>query len=143
MPWAICVKRNELDFRIGFLYQYLFINDESVHVFKNNNEISKTTWGKDEFESCFEPIALQSDLINYWEKYYKKLTWPPKKDQDASISEIRTAIADYMESEGCSCCRDNDAHKEHKERLGKMLQVKKYSDRSGYNFSIYKTKKGE
>ncbi len=54
---------------------------------------------------------------------------------------MRKAIADYMRSEGCSCCRDYDAHKKHEEQLGKLLNVKKYSDGSGYDFNKYKTKK--
>lgn len=51
--------------------------------------------------------------------------------------EIRQAVADYMYSEGCGCCRDYDAHKLHTERLGKLLKVSKYDDGSGRNFSKY------
>lgn len=54
--------------------------------------------------------------------------------------KIRTALADYMSSEGCSCCGDYSAHKEHANQLGKLLGVPKYSDGSGYDFSKYKTK---
>ena len=54
---------------------------------------------------------------------------------------LRTAVADYMSSEGCSCCRDSEAHREHEKALGKLLKVKKYSDGSGYDFSPYRTKK--
>lgn len=57
--------------------------------------------------------------------------------------QIRTAIADYMRSEGCSCCRDVDAHKIHKEVIAKLLNVKKYSDGSGYDFSLYRTDKAK
>lgn len=56
------------------------------------------------------------------------------------IKEIRTAVADYMYSEGCSCCEGND-HGEHKARLGKLLKVPPYSDGSGYDFSKFRTKK--
>lgn len=56
------------------------------------------------------------------------------------LREIRKAVADYMQSEGCSCCRDNDAHKLNEARLGKLLRVPMYSDKSGYNFSRFKTK---
>jgi hypothetical protein len=55
--------------------------------------------------------------------------------------EVRQAIADYMRSEGCSCCQDRDSHIKHKERLAKLLRVSKYSDGSGYDFSKYQTKK--
>ena len=54
---------------------------------------------------------------------------------------LRTAIADYMRSEGCSCCRDTEAHKQHTETLAKILGVPKYKDGSGYNFSQYATPK--
>jgi hypothetical protein len=55
--------------------------------------------------------------------------------------KIRTMIADYMWSEGCSCCQNIDAHKEHTERLAKLLHVPKYSDGSGYDFSKFRSKK--
>lgn len=57
------------------------------------------------------------------------------------IKEIRTAFADYVATEGCSCCRDIDGHKEAMDRLGKLLKMTKYKDRSGYNYGKYKTKK--
>jgi len=52
---------------------------------------------------------------------------------------LRTAVADYMRSEGCSCCEGPD-HKEHKEVIAKLLSVQKYSDGSGYDFSKYESK---
>ena len=52
---------------------------------------------------------------------------------------IRTAIADYIYSEGCSCCRA-DNHYEHGKKLGLLLNVKKYEDGSGYAFNLYCTK---
>lgn len=55
------------------------------------------------------------------------------------IEEIRRAVADYMRSEGCSCCRDYDAHKEHEKRLAELLKVPAYSDGSGYEFEIFRT----
>ena len=54
-------------------------------------------------------------------------------------ADLRAAIADYMYSEGCSCCQDTDAHEENTKRLGELLNVKKHSDGSGYDFSKYKT----
>jgi methionine aminopeptidase len=58
------------------------------------------------------------------------------------LSDIRRAFADYVASEGCSCCRDIDGHNEAAERLAKLLRVPKYKDGSGYDFYRYKTKKG-
>lgn len=55
------------------------------------------------------------------------------------LAEIRTALADYMRAEGCSCCRDRDAHENAAARLAKLLSVKKYKDGSGYDFSKYRS----
>lgn len=52
---------------------------------------------------------------------------------------MREAIANYMQSEGCSCCQNIDDHREHKEKLAKLLNIKKYSDGSGYDFGKYRT----
>ena len=55
--------------------------------------------------------------------------------------QVREAIAEYMATEGCSCCRDVEGHDKNKEVLAKMLNVKKYSDGSGYDFSKHRRKK--
>jgi len=54
-------------------------------------------------------------------------------------ADVRRAVADYIGSEGCSCCQGSN-HDEHKAALAKLLNVKKYSDGSGYYFSLHKTK---
>lgn len=51
---------------------------------------------------------------------------------------MRKAIAEYMSSEGCSCCRREPDHAENAARLAKLLGVKKYPDGSGYDFSKYR-----
>lgn len=56
------------------------------------------------------------------------------------IDLIREAIADYMKSEGCSCCRDYEAHEKHTNRLGELLNIPKYDDDSGYDFSMFTSK---
>lgn len=55
-------------------------------------------------------------------------------------AKMRTALAEYMSSEGCSCCGDYDAHQEHAERLGQLLNVPKYEDGSGRDFFKYRSK---
>lgn len=52
---------------------------------------------------------------------------------------LRTALADYMWSEGCECCQDSGAHNAARDRLAKLLNVKKYKDGSGWNFQRYRT----
>lgn len=55
-------------------------------------------------------------------------------------AKIRRALADYMASEGCSCCQDSEAHREQEKVLAKLLRVPKYKDGSGYNFPKFRTK---
>lgn len=55
------------------------------------------------------------------------------------LADVRQAVADYMYSEGCSCCRSSN-HDENGERLAKMLKVKKYADKSGYDWFKYRSK---
>ena len=63
-----------------------------------------------------------------------------EENMKTKLSEIRQAFADYVRSEGCSCCCDIDGHDEAAKRLGKLLCVKKYSDGSGYDFYSYSSK---
>ncbi len=56
------------------------------------------------------------------------------------LKQIRRLIADYMQSEGCSCCENYDVHKEVKQHLAILLKVPKYEDGSGYDFNKFATK---
>ena len=56
---------------------------------------------------------------------------------------MRRAVADYMSSEGCSCCQDTDEHNKHEARLGKLLRVPKFKDGSGYDFWKFRTKEAK
>jgi hypothetical protein len=50
---------------------------------------------------------------------------------------LRQAVADYMYSEGCTCCQNVDAHHQHRERLAKLLGVQR---RDGwYDFSKFRS----
>lgn len=61
-------------------------------------------------------------------------------DEAAKLRKaLRTAVADYMRSEGCSCCQ-GDSHEDDLERIAKLLNVPKYPDGSGYDFSRYRSK---
>ena len=62
--------------------------------------------------------------------------------EEELLKAIRQAVADYMYSEGCSCCRDTDAHEEHEKKLAELLGVAPYEDGSGYDFSVYRTNAG-
>ena len=58
--------------------------------------------------------------------------------------KVREAVANYMVSEGCSCCQDYDQHKVHRQVLGELLDVEpqksSYDDEPYYNFYQYKSK---
>lgn len=56
------------------------------------------------------------------------------------IRAIRTALADYMNAEGCECCRDADGHTAAEARLAKLLRIPRYKDGSGFNFGKFATK---
>lgn len=63
-------------------------------------------------------------------------------DRPACIkAKLRTAVADYMRSEGCGCCEDHEAHLEHAARLAELLGVPPYADNSGYDFSPFRSQK--
>lgn len=59
------------------------------------------------------------------------------KNTEKMIENIRIAVANYMGSEGCSCCQGSD-HDDHKEALAKLLNVPKYPDGSGYDFRRFR-----
>lgn len=61
------------------------------------------------------------------------------KELNKFKKEIRTAIADYLQSEGCSCCEGGD-HDNHKSAIAKLLNVPMYQDKSGYDFSKFRSK---
>jgi hypothetical protein len=63
------------------------------------------------------------------------------KKESEIIADIRQAVADYMASEGCGCCQNVDKHEDAAKRLAKLLGVKMYADKSGYDFNKYKTAK--
>jgi len=55
-------------------------------------------------------------------------------------TEVRTAFAEYRRSEGCMCCQDKERHEEAENRLGKLLDIPRYADDSGYNFTQFTEK---
>lgn len=60
--------------------------------------------------------------------------------EKVNIKTIRRLIANYMGSEGCSCCRDYEQHDIDKKKIAKLLKVPMYDDKSGYDFSLFRDK---
>lgn len=58
----------------------------------------------------------------------------------SEVEQIRQAFADYIISEGCSCCRDTKVHEKAEKRLAKLLKPDAYEDGSGWDWSKYSTK---
>ena len=64
---------------------------------------------------------------------------------DEKLDDIRRAVADYMQSEGCDCCRDEDAHVKHEKKLAELLDVPKILDAHpldepvGHDFNQFST----
>ena len=54
-----------------------------------------------------------------------------------NLLAVRKAVANYMQSEGCSCCQDTVNHDKHKTILARLLNIPMYKDKSGYNFAKY------
>lgn len=68
----------------------------------------------------------------------KKTEYKLTKNQ-AKLDVIRQAVADYMRSEGCSCCRNIAKHEDAVRRLAGLLDVPMYDDGSGYDFNKFST----
>lgn len=93
-----------------------------------------------------EIIKASFNVYNMLNEKIKHLNPTPMSKEEIKaknklIAEIRTALADYIATEGCSCCRDNEGHDKAMDRLGKLLRMRKYKDGSGYDHSLYRTKK--
>jgi DNA-directed RNA polymerase subunit H (RpoH/RPB5) len=72
-------------------------------------------------------------LVNQLEIEAKNL---PQSCVSVSVLEqIRQAFADYERSEGCDCCRNNDAHEKAEKRLAELLNPLPYDDGSGFDWS--------
>ena len=92
-----------------------------------NRAISKTS----------TPSPTEKDAIR---TACKKIAEKVRVDSDIRKT-IRKAVANYIQSEGCSCCSNIEEHGKAKKKLAKLLNVPKYGDDSGYNFSKFATKR--
>lgn len=70
--------------------------------------------------------------VSAWQEFMQDMAKKP---------ELREAIANYMYSEGCSCCRDDEAHELAASKLAALLDVPQYEDGSGYDFYQFRSEK--
>lgn len=59
--------------------------------------------------------------------------------RETKMEKIRRFFADYRYSEGCSCCRDQDAHDVALDELAKLLHIPQFSDGSGWDTTSFRT----
>lgn len=84
-------------------------------------------------------VFVKTKYFSFVAGYTQAVTY--LSTENAQLREaLREAVANYMQSEGCSCCRDTEAHEEHTKVLAELLDVEMYEDNSGYNFHKYRTK---
>lgn len=50
------------------------------------------------------------------------------------LTEIKKHFGDYVSTEGCSCCQDEEGHKKAEHSLAYLLRPAVYSDLSGYDW---------
>ena len=85
---------------------------------------------------CGMPIGTVEDLYDQRDELLAEVRKLRRRLRDA-----RAAMGDYAYHNGCGCCRNEEKHREAATRLGKLLGVKQFSDKSGYDFTWYRKDK--
>jgi len=68
---------------------------------------------------------------------------PAPAEAESELAKLRLAVCNYMQSEGCSCCRDDDAHDKYQREIAAILNIPLYDDGSGVDYySVVKASKG-
>jgi tRNA U54 and U55 pseudouridine synthase Pus10 len=115
----------------------LIDNTEPDHIGDTNKKVTAVKWLIEQIKSNIFCDHIQG--VEYWDKdTLIEFLEQAKAMEEEYKANIRKAIADYMYSEGCSCCEGKD-HKDHAEKIAKLLDVPKYEDGSGYNFSQFRS----
>ena len=55
-----------------------------------------------------------------------------------TLKELRTLVAKYMGSEGCSCCENIEKHVKDNDALARALNVPRFSDDSGNDWGLFR-----
>lgn len=109
----------------------------AIYIYSSNDTyrmaIPKAEGTPDRVVYKFEGVQVDGDF-----KYPESVRRAIEQMQHI-VHEIREAVADYMQTEGCACCRDIDGHKANARKLAKLLDVPMYSDGSGYNFAQFRS----
>lgn len=124
-------------------YQVAQGNERDVSVFERNRSAPRYDGGFDWYmaleEWRFWNLVIGNRDFNLFFSRYPNVQQALQDELEAFKARVREAVANYKASEGCSCCRDVEKHSRAGEELGKLLDVEKYPDGSGYNFYKYQT----
>lgn len=58
----------------------------------------------------------------------------PHLEARVNTTKIREAFARYVDTEGCSCCRDSEGHEVAEKELAELLKPLPYVDSSGWDW---------
>ena len=58
----------------------------------------------------------------------------PHLEGGVNTTKIREAFARYVDTEGCSCCRDSEGHEVAEKELAELLKPLPYVDSSGWDW---------
>lgn len=87
-----------------------------------------------------EPAELVRLVLEQKDKEIRWLKMGFKSIPDVNpFEKLRTHFANYVYSEGCSCCRNDEPHNDAMAEICKILSIPQYDDESGYNTSLFKT----
>lgn len=102
--------------------------------FRARSEIARGlfVWSRWLSMSDFNHISDDGESVQGPSPYWSEVEYAYSKDallafRNAGQDELRRAVADYMYSEGCDCCRGDD-HEDHAAVIAKLLGVPMYSD---------------
>ncbi len=87
-------------------------------------------------DSILDISDIESNIRQ--QDFNEKILYSEQEVQELK-DKLRNAIADYMKSEGCDCCRNQNAHDVAEKEIAELLDVPKYNDNSGYNFSMFES----
>ena len=116
---------------------------EKIRSFWSARGWSKVTAILGNLNVAFHKENPKYDELGLCYQYLEQFWNEAQKEKESEVQELkdklRNAIADYMKSEGCDCCRNQNAHDVAEKEIAELLDVPKYNDNSGYNFSMFES----
>ena len=90
---------------------------------------------------AMEEYANQQPTEKLHKGDFKMLVRNLRKEQQPTdgLDALRNAFADVWAAKGCGCCCDHAALDEAADRMGRLLEVPRYDDDSGYDFYQFRT----